>query len=143
MELRDADPTLLGLHQAVQKWDILRQEQDAVVKYLTSPDGIRGAPTMSVSVEAQKVLSLVHDPTERAHLAKALQHETGQDDATNTVAGLLREGASREELQGTVTRKEIDEVLDKLGYAQSVPCVAAVMIANKFGGGALATVCPV
>jgi len=110
MELRDADPTLLGLYkatvltltltlpiclglkEAVEKWSMLFSEKDAIVKYLSSPDGIRGAPTMSVSVESQAVLCQISDPAERGQVLQALKSETGQDDATDTIAGLLREG---------------------------------------------------
>ena len=59
---------------------------------------------MSVSVEAQAILCQISDPMERGQVLQALKSETGQDDATDTIAGLLREGASREELQGRVTR---------------------------------------
>ena len=143
MELRDADPTLTGLCFAVEKWATLWEEREAIIKYLSSPEGNRRAPTMSVSVESQAVLSNIVDAQERGAILKALKHETGQDDATDTIAGLLLEGATREELQGNVTRNEINQTLDRLGYPEAKGSQEAVVVANKFGGSALATVSPV
>jgi len=143
MQIRTGDPTLHGLCKAVELWDVLKQDSEVVAKYLSSPEGLQGAPTMSVSVEAQVILQQLDDPKERAMLAAALKHP-GKDDATNTVAGLLQEGAAKEDLHGEITRDDINLTLSRLGYfAAEEPFSAAHMVANKFGGAALATVRPV
>jgi len=145
MELRTGDPTLSGLCEAVERWAVLCEERENVVAYLSTQDSMYGAPTMSIGVEAQIILRQVSNPADKEALRKALCSPSGKDDVTDTVAGLLAEGAAKEELEGLVTRERISDTLLKLGYP--APSVVAGntpgSVANKFGGAALATVRPV